>query len=100
MINQNNPTAGFHPPQNSNGPEVSGGPVGRNFLLTTADLAQQLRIAEVTIKLSRKTGILLGVRAPQHVKIGRLVRYRSEDITEWLESLCREEWNASHGAIE
>ena len=64
---------------------------GRNLLLTTEDVASELRIAQVTVKLSRKSGYLLGVPAPPYIKVGRLVRYRREDILRWLGSLDRVE---------
>ena len=56
-------------------------------LLTTSDLADELRVSEVTIKVSRKTGMLLGARAPPYVKVGRLVRYRRVDIDTWIKRL-------------
>lgn len=37
-----------------------------------------------TLKRSRTTGTLLGVEAPVHVKMGRMVRYERATLEEWL----------------
>ena len=50
-------------------------------LLTTKQLAEYLGIAVSTILQYRMEG-----RGPQYIKLGHLVRYRIEDVEQWLES--------------
>ena len=50
-------------------------------LLTTKQLAEYLGIAISTILQYRMEG-----RGPQYIKLGHLVRYRIEDVEQWLES--------------
>jgi excisionase family DNA binding protein len=52
--------------------------------LTTIELAEQLRISEVTLRQSRVTGKLLGSKAPRHLKLGRQVRYLKSDVDQWI----------------
>ena len=68
----------------------SAGLIHEKWLLTTEDLAFLLGLAVVTIKNSRKSGLLLGTPPPPHIKIGRLVRYRSEDVAGWVQALPNE----------
>jgi predicted DNA-binding transcriptional regulator AlpA len=63
-------------------------PIEEKLLLTTRDLSVLLGVAVITIKISRKTGELLGQPAPHHIKIGRLVRYRRTDVLNWVNSLA------------
>lgn len=46
--------------------------------------AQYLAVAVGTLRKSRHTGTLLGHPTPRYLKIGRTVRYRQEDLDEWL----------------
>ena len=72
----------------NNPEELNGSALVRDSsLLTTEELARELRVSPVTIKCSRCSGCLLGVMAPPHLKIGRLVRYRRSDVDAWIESL-------------
>lgn len=48
-------------------------------LLTIADLADRLQLAEVTIRKKLARGEI------PHVRIGRAIRFRPEDIDAWLD---------------
>ena len=61
--------------------------IGEKILLTTEDLSFLLGLAVVTIKNSRNTGLLLGRTPPPHIKAGRLVRYRRDDVVRWINAL-------------
>ena len=50
-------------------------------LLSPRDLAKMLGLAEQTIYNRRNTGGDL----PQHIKLGRLIRFRICDVEAWLE---------------
>lgn len=56
-----------------------------NGLLSTRDAAQYLGCSWHTLNQSRTTGTLLRVKAPQHIKIGHSVKYKAEDLREWVE---------------
>jgi hypothetical protein len=60
-----------------------------NFL-TSKEFALELKISEVTLRQSRSTGMLLGVCAPKHLKMGRQVRYTKEALRDWIDSLEKE----------
>lgn len=51
--------------------------------LTTKEVATILRIAPQTLEKARSTG--LGPQIP-FVKVGRAVRYASDDVAEWIDS--------------
>lgn len=51
--------------------------------LTTKEVATMLRIAPQTLEKGRCTG--LGPQIP-FVKVGRAVRYATEDVRAWVES--------------
>ncbi|WP_374001257.1 helix-turn-helix domain-containing protein [Massilia sp. CFBP 13647] len=51
--------------------------------LTTKEVAAMLRIAPQTLEKARSTG--LGPQIP-FVKVGRAVRYASDDVAAWIES--------------
>lgn len=51
--------------------------------LTTKEVADMLRIAPQTLEKARSTG--LGPQIP-FVKVGRAVRYASDDVAAWVES--------------
>lgn len=51
--------------------------------LTTKEVAAILRIAPQTLEKARSTG--LGPQIP-FVKVGRAVRYASDDVAEWIDS--------------
>jgi predicted DNA-binding transcriptional regulator AlpA len=53
-------------------------------LLTSKNTADRIGIADQTLRVSRKTGLLLGASAPKHIKMGRIVRYRAEELENWL----------------
>jgi excisionase family DNA binding protein len=48
-------------------------------LLTTDELAEYLCVATSTIRQYR-----LDRKGPAYIKVGHLVRYRIEDVEEWL----------------
>jgi hypothetical protein len=58
-----------------------------SLLLTTEEVAYELRISPVTVKMSRCSGVLLGYPAPPFVKLGRCIRYRRNDLSEWLDKI-------------
>ncbi|WP_370662157.1 helix-turn-helix domain-containing protein [Massilia timonae] len=51
--------------------------------LTTKEVASMLRIAPQTLEKARSTG--LGPQIP-FVRVGRAVRYASDDVAAWVES--------------
>jgi predicted DNA-binding transcriptional regulator AlpA len=50
--------------------------------LTEKDVAQQIKVSLASLRRWR-----LGQRGPRFLKIGGLVRYRAEDLEQWLETL-------------
>jgi hypothetical protein len=59
-----------------------------SLLLTTEDVAYELRISPVTVKMSRCSGVLLGYPAPPFIKLGRCIRYRRNDLSDWLDKIA------------
>jgi len=59
-----------------------------SLLLTTEDVAYELRISPVTVKMSRCSGVLLGHPAPPFIKLGRCIRYRRNDLSDWLDQIA------------
>jgi predicted DNA-binding transcriptional regulator AlpA len=55
-----------------------------SVLLNSKETAAQLRISMTWLNHSRQTGT-----GPQFVKVGHTVRYRQQDIDDWLESQAR-----------
>ena len=53
-------------------------------ILTTKQAADYLGYSEHTLAMSRSTGKLSGVNAPQFIKAGKAVRYRAEHLEDWL----------------
>jgi len=60
----------------------------------TPEAAFFLLVAASTLKLSRHTGILCGVKAPAFIKRGRSVFYRQSTLETWL-SQFEEQANTS-----
>ncbi len=56
------------------------------LLHDTKTSAKILNTTNETLKRSRRTGCLWGVPAPPFVKIGRMIKYRPEDLLDWVES--------------
>lgn len=54
------------------------------MLLTSAEFSKQLNLSEHAVRQSRRTGTLLGAAAPNFLKLGRSIRYRPEEIENWL----------------
>lgn len=48
-------------------------------LLTSREVSEALKVTEATLADWRYRG-----RGPRFVKLGRLVRYRTEDVHQWL----------------
>lgn len=48
-------------------------------LMTSREVAEYLRISESLINSYRADGI-----GPVYIKMGKLVRYRLEDVEEWM----------------
>ena len=55
-------------------------------LLRSKEVANLLSISEELLRKSRSTGYLLGRPAPTHCKLGRSVRYKLDDLNEWIDS--------------
>lgn len=56
--------------------------------------------AAFTLKRSRTTGTLLGVAAPNHIKMGRMVRYEKTTLEKWLSQFPEYQNTAQHGDKE
>lgn len=55
------------------------------FLLTEKEVNNIFSIPANTLRASRRTGLLWGVKSPKFLKIGsKTVRYRVSDILDWL----------------
>ena len=54
-----------------------------NDLLTTDELAAKLKLHPSTIRADRAAGNTLGI---PYTRIGRTIRYRSEDVAAYLEN--------------
>lgn len=53
-------------------------------------LSNQLaKCSHHTLIKARSTGILWGIEAPAHVKIGRAVRYNAAVLKEWIDRLAK-----------
>lgn len=53
-------------------------------ILNTRDAAALLCYSERTLRNARSTGVLAGTQPPQHIQMGRTVRYRVSDLESWL----------------
>jgi len=54
-------------------------------LLNTQKAAELIGATYHVLRISRSSGeIYRGVKAPKHVKMGRAVRYRRQDLDEWI----------------
>tara|TARA_Y100001968_G_C19321546_1_gene699541 strand:- start:245 stop:469 length:225 start_codon:yes stop_codon:yes gene_type:complete len=54
-------------------------------ILKSKEFANLIGIHEDNVRKSRSTGYLLGRKAPAHLKLGRSVRYKREDILAWID---------------
>lgn len=54
-------------------------------VLTTIEAADFLGYDEATLRMSRTTGKLAGIKPPPHIKRGTMVRYWWKDLVAWLE---------------
>ena len=56
------------------------------LLLTEQDVARQIKVSLASLRKWR-----VERRGPQFVKVGALVRYRPEDLEEWMATLPKAE---------
>ncbi|WP_044446989.1 helix-turn-helix transcriptional regulator [Alteromonas australica] len=54
-------------------------------ILKSKEFANLIGIHEDNVRKSRSTGYLLGRKAPAHLKLGRSVRYKRDDILNWID---------------
>ena len=59
-------------------------------LLSSKDLAELLSVSGQYVTESRVSGVLMGYKAPKHLKMGRTVRYEESTINEWLEMVAKD----------
>ena len=52
------------------------------IFLTEKDVAKQIKVSLASIRRWR-----LAQRGPRFIKVGALVRYRAEDLEQWLQTL-------------
>jgi hypothetical protein len=64
-------------------------------LYDTNQAADYLGTTMNTLKQSRNTGLLWGHPAPKFIKMGTAVRYRSDTLDKWLDSLPEEVSNTA-----
>jgi predicted DNA-binding transcriptional regulator AlpA len=55
-----------------------------NPLLSSKQVAELINCSVYSVRISRSTGKLLGAEAPEHIKMGHLVRYRRDTIDDWV----------------
>lgn len=70
-----------------------------NQLMNTKQSASFLNVAEVTLRNSRVSGLLCGVKAPIYRKIGRKVVYLRSDLIDWFYSLPASNNTAESGEV-
>lgn len=58
-----------------------------NKTFDSKQAAQYLCVSEISIRNSRITGLLGGIKAPSFRKIGRKVIYLKSDLDSWLDDL-------------
>ncbi|MFT6992553.1 MAG: putative DNA-binding transcriptional regulator AlpA [Paraglaciecola sp.] len=69
------------------GPLQITSPAKLKRLNSSKEVAFYLNVSDVSMRQARLTDLLLGVKAPKFIKIGRTVRYKDSDIEAWLDSL-------------
>lgn len=60
--------------------------MSQSNLMTSKEAAEYLGYSHQTMDLSRHRGTLAGTKAPEHIKIGRTIRYKREDLDNWVET--------------
>ena len=58
-----------------------------NKAINSKEAARYLCVSEISIRNSRITGLLGGIKAPNFRKIGRKVIYLKADLDRWLDDL-------------
>ncbi len=53
-------------------------------LLKSKQAAEFLGINDDVLRKSRSTGLLFGLPAPSHIKLGRIVRYEESTLNSWV----------------
>lgn len=61
----------------------------KSKLLTTSEMTRYISGEEDPIKENTAEGWRVQGTGPRYIKIGRLVRYRIEDLDAWLEAQTR-----------
>jgi excisionase family DNA binding protein len=61
--------------------------------LSTAEAAEYLGVSASVLRLWRSQG-----RGPRITKAGRLVRYRHDELDNWIERTSREPWEGKKAA--
>ncbi|WP_415911929.1 helix-turn-helix domain-containing protein [Neptuniibacter sp. QD37_11] len=59
-------------------------------VLTSKEAADFLKLSEYTLRRSRMEGTLCGVESPPFIKLGRQVKYLSEDLLIWLQQFPKQ----------
>ncbi len=54
-------------------------------LLTTKEKEKMIHVAPYTIFMLRQSG-----NGPKYLKLGRIIRYRMEDVNEWMKTWTKE----------
>ena len=54
------------------------------LLLDSKQVAELINCSVYAVRVSRNSGKLLGVDAPEHIKMGALVRYHRTTIDAWI----------------
>lgn len=56
-------------------------------LFSSREAAEYLGYSTYSMERSRTTGTLGGIKAPEHVKVGRTVKYKKEALDSWVDLL-------------
>ena len=56
-------------------------------LLTSREAAEYIGYSEYSLRASRMGRTLGGHEPPEHIKIGRTVRYRLSDLDSWIQEV-------------
>ncbi|GAA6206547.1 hypothetical protein [Thalassotalea sp. SU-HH00458] len=69
-----------------------------NQLLDEKQAALLLGTATPSLRKSRCTGVLFGIPAPQYLKLGRSIRYKTSVLNSWLDALEKHSVNPAQEA--
>ena len=62
-----------------------------DHLLNNSDAAIFLSCKASTLKQSRCNGSLFGVPAPKHISLGRNIRYKMQDLREFIDQFTNDQ---------